>query len=509
MPVFNHIPRLEDDMQGATMENEGKAGLVPAPEAGETDRALMADGRWVRVFTMGDMLSCEDGSLIVGEDNTINNDIHDCSHASLINGHNNTLKNAFDSFVSGRYNTLSSIATGQGNFIFGYNNTVSCSMESSLYGCGALGYLLELIYNDDEDRLNPNMGVVVVGNLNEFRTNSMFEVGSGFYASNNEGVSRRTIFRCAENGDSYVWKNLYVGTMDENELKSYLKASDKRFEAYAVENGKLVPVAIQFGESIEVDKKVSSRQVAASLEVCGKYRVAAGCTSTDEIVKQSRMGSNVINAYTPNSTEDKLVPSEFRIGGNVSASDKVEAGITEAKLSTCCVTRDNSDAPTLTPITNKKSSLGSSNYLWKQLYASTTTIATSDRNLKKDVNPFSEKYEKLFFDLQPSTFKFKDGESNRTHTGFISQDVEEALEKDGLSALDFAGFCKDQKTEIVIDENGKEKEIPVEGEYLYSLRYEEFIALNTHMIQKLYAQVEELQKEVESLKGEILCLQKQ
>ena len=37
-------------------------------------------------------------------------------------------------------------------------------------------------------------------------------------------------------------------------------------------------------------------------------------------------------------------------------------------------------------------------------------------------------------------------------------------------------------------------------EELYSLRYEEFIALNTHMIQKLMAQVQSLENEIEELK---------
>ena len=81
----------------------------------------------------------------------------------------------------------------------------------------------------------------------------------------------------------------------------------------------------------------------------------------------------------------------------------------------------------------------------------------------------------------------------------------------GLTDLDFAGFCRDVKTEITIDEDGKEIEKPVLDEngkeqYIYSLRYSEFIALNTHMIQKLYKENEEMKTEIASLKESVSFL---
>lgn len=52
----------------------------------------------------------------------------------------------------------------------------------------------------------------------------------------------------------------------------------------------------------------------------------------------------------------------------------------------------------------------------------------------------------------------------------------------GLSSLEFAGFYKDQKTERMETEDGTTEDIPVFDQdgnpvYIYSLRYEEFIAL--------------------------------
>ena len=79
------------------------------------------------------------------------------------------------------------------------------------------------------------------------------------------------------------------------------------------------------------------------------------------------------------------------------------------------------------PYTTKTYNLGNANYRWKQLYATTATINTSDRNLKKDFKTFNSNYEKFFMDLKPMIFKFKDGESGRDHFGFIAQDVEDSL----------------------------------------------------------------------------------
>lgn len=99
---------------------------------------------------------------------------------------------------------------------------------------------------------------------------------------------------------------------------------------------------------------------------------------------------------------------------------------------------------------------------------------TSDKNKKHDISPVSDKYVDLFDKLSPSLFKYNDGTSDRTHVGFIAQDVEQAVKDAGLSSKDFAGY--------IIDENGE-----------YSIRYEEIIALNTMEIQKLKARIAELE----------------
>lgn len=143
---------------------------------------------------------------------------------------------------------------------------------------------------------------------------------------------------------------------------------------------------------------------------------------------------------------------------------------------------------------------------WKQVYATATTISTSDRNQKHSIQELSDRYEQLFLKLLPVSFLYNNGESGRTHIGFISQDVETAMKEVGLTDLDFAGFCRDIETDTMIDENGNDIDIPRYDEngnpvYIYSLRYEEFVALNTHMLQKLYNKVDDLESRLASLES--------
>lgn len=145
--------------------------------------------------------------------------------------------------------------------------------------------------------------------------------------------------------------------------------------------------------------------------------------------------------------------------------------------------------------------LGTSGNRWKEVFAAAPAINTSDRNYKDDIKPLTDKHLQFFMKLQPVSFLFKAGTSGRTHVGFISQDVEQTMLECGLTDLDFAGFCKDQKTKHIINDDDTEIEEPVFDEngnavYIYSLRYEEFIALNTYAIQELWKELEELKDEI-------------
>lgn len=148
---------------------------------------------------------------------------------------------------------------------------------------------------------------------------------------------------------------------------------------------------------------------------------------------------------------------------------------------------------------NKNISLGTSGSKWNAVYASTGTIQTSDRNQKNSIQDLSgEKARELIMGLRPSIYKMKDGTSNRMHWGLISQDIEELMDELKMDSKDFAGFIKSPKISVRYeDENGNPLKKPieevVEGEFEYSLRYDEFIAPMIKMIQLQQKEVENLQ----------------
>ena len=167
------------------------------------------------------------------------------------------------------------------------------------------------------------------------------------------------------------------------------------------------------------------------------------------------------------------------------------------------------------PNVSNQMSCGTKNKLWTTVFSKTGAINTSDRTKKHDIKDLTEVYEKLFLKLQPKSFIFNDGD--RVHIGAISQDVEDAMHELGMSAEDFAGFCKDIRYEYTAynEEDGtpvESSKIPCKDEdgniiYDYALRYQEFIFLTIHMVQKLWNRVEILEKENAEMRDQIKSIQ--
>lgn len=121
---------------------------------------------------------------------------------------------------------------------------------------------------------------------------------------------------------------------------------------------------------------------------------------------------------------------------------------------------------------------------------------SSDRNVKHDIESLDERYIQFFKDLKPMKYKYNTNKFGRTHMGFIAQEIEEALLNNGLTTKEFAG--------LVIDDNfmDPDESSPYHGIAMkrYFLRYEEFIALNTRVIQIHDDEITKLKEEVKELK---------
>lgn len=121
--------------------------------------------------------------------------------------------------------------------------------------------------------------------------------------------------------------------------------------------------------------------------------------------------------------------------------------------------------------------LGSPNFVWSAIYCSTNELNGSDRNIKNSIEALPEKYVRMFDLVEPRRYKLNSGTSGRFHTGFIAQEVEDAMRACGINSQEFAGWARAKR------EDGSET---------YFLRYSEFIPI-------LWAKVREQEERLKRL----------
>lgn len=127
----------------------------------------------------------------------------------------------------------------------------------------------------------------------------------------------------------------------------------------------------------------------------------------------------------------------------------------------------------------------------------------SDKNVKHDICIYNHRIEQAYMNFQGVSYRYNyyDGYDlgDNIHYGFIAQQIKESLIKNGISSEDSSlVHCT---TYDKPNSKGLLKE--------YSLSYDEFISLNTHMTQKAHHRIDSLESENQSLKNEILMLQGQ
>ena len=135
-------------------------------------------------------------------------------------------------------------------------------------------------------------------------------------------------------------------------------------------------------------------------------------------------------------------------------------------------------AGSIIPSTTQLYNLGDDNNKWKTLFCQNGPWSSSDRREKQNISLLSSSYDTFFDALRPSTYQWLN--ESITHTGFIAQEVADALTTAHLSPSDFYGYRDENPAHL-------------------GLVYSEFISLNTWQIQKLKARVAELERKIESL----------
>lgn len=115
------------------------------------------------------------------------------------------------------------------------------------------------------------------------------------------------------------------------------------------------------------------------------------------------------------------------------------------------------------------------------IYANGSPVAvSSDSRHKQDITPLADKYLQMIKAIDPVSFRYNAdiALSGRTHTGFIAQNVLQAMTAAGIDTSEFAAF---------VDVGGDGSE--------YALRYEEFIS-------PLLAYVKHLEGRITALEAE-------
>jgi hypothetical protein len=103
--------------------------------------------------------------------------------------------------------------------------------------------------------------------------------------------------------------------------------------------------------------------------------------------------------------------------------------------------------------------LGDASARFDDIFATNTSISTSDKNEKQDIEELSEAEKKVAVACKSLLRKYKwkkavteKSDKARIHFGIIAQDLEDAFKAEGLDASKYAMFCSDTWT----DEDGKE-----------------------------------------------------
>lgn len=140
-------------------------------------------------------------------------------------------------------------------------------------------------------------------------------------------------------------------------------------------------------------------------------------------------------------------------------------------------------------------------------YSSGGWKTTSDRRKKKDFRKLLEddRFERFFELLQPMEYRLIENDE-KMHMGFVAQDVEQAMTDCDISENEFYGlehavfsekdFESNEEWEKFLEQNGGAND-------MYTLCYQEFIALNTAMIQKLQDRCNDFERRLSALERSV------
>ena len=175
---------------------------------------------------------------------------------------------------------------------------------------------------------------------------------------------------------------------------------------------------------------------------------------------------------------------------------------------------------------NGQIKLGIAEARWKEIWCTQSSInSSSDKRLKQQIDSIDDKLLDAWENVEPAQYKFNDavetkGKSARYHLGYVSQDIQSALEKSGVNASEYGFFLYDSweeqeevsheetYTEEVETKSGEKQTVTKTRKVIdrpykakgdsYGLRYTECLVVECkylrRCIKRLTARIEELEK---------------
>ena len=144
----------------------------------------------------------------------------------------------------------------------------------------------------------------------------------------------------------------------------------------------------------------------------------------------------------------------------------------------------------LTPVANNNSSLGSSAYKWKAVYAVSGTISTSDERDKEIIGEIDERYKKLYMNMSPIMYRWKDASNDKkVHLGLGAQSTEKEAGFCGITE-DELGFVNHEYWDKA-DDDGRS-----DG---YGMNYQEISVLTVPIVQEHERRLDSIDPKIENL----------
>jgi hypothetical protein len=149
------------------------------------------------------------------------------------------------------------------------------------------------------------------------------------------------------------------------------------------------------------------------------------------------------------------------------------------------------------PVGDNLRNLGTAAFRWKEIFAGTGAVNTSDEREKEQIGGVPDEWLDAWADVNWIRYRFKDaaaekGDDARWHIGLVAQKIEEVFEAHGLNAFEIGLLCFDawdERTEPVIEvrnnpETGEdenydtgETRVVLEAGDRYGVRYDEAQAM--------------------------------